>query len=95
MRLRKTFVLCMIVLLVTGSATVSWSRQPEGARVEDIVDLLVLRPVGIIATLAGTGVFVVTLPFTIPTKTVDKSADRFVVTPFNYTFSRPFPDKNL
>lgn len=95
MCLKRSLIVGVVVLVMTGSASVSWSRQPEGARVQDIVDLVVLRPVGIIATLAGTGLFVVTLPFTIPTHSVDKSVQRFVVAPFNYTFSRPFPDKDL
>ncbi|MBW2056047.1 MAG: hypothetical protein JRH07_10755 [Deltaproteobacteria bacterium] len=93
--LKGVLVVGLVVFVVIGPAGVSWGGQPEGARVEDIVDLLVMRPLGVIATLAGTGLFIVTLPFTVPTRSVDKSAQRFVVAPFRYTFSRPFPDKNL
>lgn len=95
MRWRNAFLIGMVVLLFTGPVTVSWAGQPEGARVEDIVDLLVLRPAGAVATAAGAVFFVLTLPFTVPTHSVHKSAERFVVAPFNYTFSRPFPDRKL
>jgi len=85
----------LIVLLVGGSVDFSWSGEAKIGRVDDIVDLLVLRPLGCVAIIAGTGIFVLTLPFTYPTGNVDESAERFVVTPFKYTFSRPFPSKDL
>ena len=37
----------------------------------------------------GTAVFVVTLPFSIPTKSVDKAAQKLIVDPARYTFVRP------
>jgi hypothetical protein len=54
-----------------------------------IVDGLVLKPAGVMATLLGTAVFVVTLPFSLPTKSVDKAAQKLVVDPAKYTFVRP------
>jgi hypothetical protein len=54
-----------------------------------IVDGLLLRPGGVIATLVGTVVFVVTLPVSIPTKSVDRAAQKLVVDPAKYTFVRP------
>lgn len=54
-----------------------------------IVDGLVLKPAGVMATLLGTMVFVVTLPFSLPTKSVDKAAQKLVVDPAKYTFVRP------
>ena len=54
-----------------------------------IVDGLLLRPGGIVATVVGTAVFVVTLPFSIPTKSVDKAARKLIVDPAKYTFVRP------
>jgi hypothetical protein len=54
-----------------------------------VADGLLLRPGGVIATLLGTVVFVVTLPFSIPTKSVEKAAQKLVVDPAKYTFVRP------
>ena len=92
---RRVLVVGVIIFAMSGASSVSWAREPEGPRAADIVDLVVLRPLGFVATIVGTCVFVVTLPFTVPTRAVDKSADTFVVTPFKYTFSRPFPDRDL
>src|SRR5438132_3625888 len=54
-----------------------------------IVDGLVLKPAGVLATLVGTMAFVVTLPFSIPTRSVDKAAQKLIVDPARYTFVRP------
>ena len=54
-----------------------------------------LRLGGFIATIAGTGLFLGTLPITAlmtaapPHNAIEKSAEFFIVTPANYTFSRP------
>ena len=95
MGLKKAIICGLIAVVIVGYASVGWSGEPTAARVEDITDLVILRPLGCVATLVGTGLFVLTLPFTVPTRSVRESADRFVVAPFHYTFSRPFPDRNL
>lgn len=55
-----------------------------------LIDLVFLRPFGFIATVVGSAVFVVSLPFTVPTKSVDSAARKLVQDPVNYTFVRPF-----
>ena len=54
-----------------------------------LVDGFVLKPAGVMATLLGTVAFVVTLPFSLPTQSVDKAAQKLVVDPAKYTFVRP------
>jgi hypothetical protein len=95
MWLRRVLVGLSILLILSGTVSFGWSAEVEPARFEDVVDLLVLRPFGCLVTIAGAGLFVLTLPFTVPTHSVNKSAEGFVVAPFRYTFSRPFPDRNL
>jgi len=56
---------------------------------------LIARPMGIAAGIIGTGVFILSLPFTIPTKSVDEAAQMFVVRPFKFSFVRKFPDDNM
>ncbi|MGE3538398.1 MAG: multidrug transporter [Candidatus Tectimicrobiota bacterium] len=55
-----------------------------------LADGLLLRPAGVVATILGSLAFVVTLPFTVPTKSVHKAAQKMVVDPARYTFVRPF-----
>jgi hypothetical protein len=76
--------------LVHATANSSYiTRTEDGSAEAMIVDGLLLRPGGIVATVVGTAVFVVTLPFSIPTRSVDKAAQRLIVDPARYTFVRP------
>jgi hypothetical protein len=76
--------------LVHAAEDSSYIARSEDVSAEAIiVDGLLLRPGGVIATLFGTLVFVVTLPFSIPTKSVDKAAQKLIVDPAKYTFVRP------
>jgi hypothetical protein len=54
-----------------------------------LADLVLLRPLGLAATVLGSAVFVVSLPFTLPTRSVDKAAQKLVVDPGKFTFARP------
>ncbi len=58
-------------------------------------DLLIFRPLGLAATIAGTAVFVVMSPFTAlsaiapPHDAFTRVADVFIIVPATYTFLRP------
>jgi len=52
-------------------------------------DVLITRPLGIVATALGATVFVVGLPFTIPTGSVGVSAKKLIGEPLGFTFRRP------
>ncbi|MCY4515151.1 MAG: hypothetical protein OXC69_08485 [Candidatus Tectomicrobia bacterium] len=62
------------------------SADPAGPM---LVDAFLLRPLGLAATVAGTAAFVLTLPFSLPTGSVEKAAKALVVRPARYTFARP------
>ena len=76
--------------LVHATTNSSYLARTEDRSAEDIIlDGLLLRPGGIVATVVGTAVFVVTLPFSIPTRSVEKAAQKLIVDPAKYTFVRP------
>ncbi len=54
-----------------------------------VLDLLVLRPLGLLATGVGSVAFVVALPFTLPSGSAGEASCELVRKPFAYTFSRP------
>ena len=54
-----------------------------------LLDAFLLRPLGLAATVLGTAAFVVTLPFSLPTRSADDAAKVLVVKPATYTFVRP------
>jgi hypothetical protein len=57
-----------------------------------VVDVVVVRPLGLVATVVGTVLTVVALPFTIPSGSVEASAQHLIVRPAEYTFTRPLGD---
>jgi hypothetical protein len=54
-----------------------------------IVDLVAVRPVGILATLAGSAVFVVAAPFALLGGNTEDVFESLVVDPATFTFKRP------
>ena len=56
------------------------------------VDLIVVRPLSLIGTVAGTAVYIVALPFNILTLNVVEPGRRLVVEPAKYTFTRDLGD---
>lgn len=57
-----------------------------------VVDVVVMRPLGLVATAAGAVLTVVALPFTIPSGSVERSARQLILKPADYTFKRPLGD---
>ena len=94
-RMRSGVALLVVVLLLWATSLVHAAEDAYVPRSDDvsaeamIADGLLLRPGGLIATLVGSAVFVITLPFSIPTKSVEKAAQKLVVDPARYTFVRP------
>jgi len=86
----KRMMQVTVALLLTALVSVPAQAQPaEGVRTEDaVVDALVARPVGLVATLLGSAVFVVSLPFSALGGNVDDAAQALVVGPAKETFTR-------
>jgi hypothetical protein len=59
---------------------------------EMVVDGLVLRPLGFVATVLGTGAWIVTLPFSALGGNAGEAANQLIVKPAQYTFTRPLGD---
>jgi hypothetical protein len=100
---QKTLPLVLVVTLLMG-AIQAWGGE-EGCAYQgninpesdlyNFFDLLIARPAAAIMGIAGAGIVVLSLPFTIPTKSVDRTAYIFVKRPFRYAFNRDFPDENV
>ena len=80
----------IIVTLFVAITLIAASGPAFGGDTEDIpVDILIIRPVTLVGTVVGTALFVVGLPFSIPSGSVGMTAQKLIVAPFNYTFTRP------
>ena len=86
----------LFTFLLTGAFIVSFcvpaSAAPEDSGAAMAVDAIIARPLCLAATAIGSALFVVCLPVSIPTKSVNRSAQAFVVTPARATFTRPLGD---
>ncbi len=92
--LSRVFLLFLTISLTVGSSySVAWAQEKPYNDRMNLTDLFIARPLGIVAAAVGTGIFIVSLPFTLPTRSVDKSFDMFVVEPWKFSFVRDFPDE--
>jgi hypothetical protein len=86
-RARRWVSGCVIALTMAPSPLLAQTASPSGS--DMFVDLVVTRPLGLLGVVAGSAAFVVALPFTIPSGSVDRAAEELVKKPFRYTFKRP------
>ena len=82
-----------LALCAATSALAQHGEPVTGDRGSDMaVDLIVVRPLGVVATVLGTVGFVLALPFTLPSGNAEESACEWIATPLDYTFKRPLGD---
>ena len=67
--------------------TISGDRSTDMA-----LDLIVVRPIGLVASVIGTAGFVLALPFTLPSGSAGETAHEWIAAPLEYTFNRPLGD---
>ncbi|MBN1930892.1 MAG: hypothetical protein JW786_04700 [Desulfobacterales bacterium] len=91
----------MIFLLVAALVFVPFSTvamaneinsKNEMAAEKMAVDILLVRPFGIVATAVGTVLFIVSLPFSALGGNTHKVWQKMVAEPAQYTFKRPVGD---
>jgi len=87
--MRKIVVLLTLCFLCLTS-TAAFAQIDDG--LITIGDLVVSRPVGIVVTVVGGALFVVSLPFALASGSVKETADVLVEQPFRFTFERPLGD---
>lgn len=55
-------------------------------------DIVVIRPLGVVSIVAGTAVFLVSLPFSAMGGNIKAASEKLVVDPVKFTFKRPLGD---
>lgn len=99
--LKNIFLLLLTISLVMGSlcstgwAGDKWAKEDPVGQEWNAIDLIFARPLGVAAGIVGTAIFIVSLPFTIPTGGVADAADMFITKPFQFSFTREFPEENF
>ena len=64
-----------------------WSKEPTAAAM--IADFALVRPLGIVACVLGTGFFIVSLPFSALGGNTKEVGKKLVKEPAQFTFARP------
>jgi hypothetical protein len=92
---KQVLIVAMALMMIAVTSLVraeeyAVSPAPKEATAEAMLaDVFILRPFGLAATVLGSVTFVVALPFTLLSRSVDKAAQRLVVDPAKFTFVRP------
>jgi hypothetical protein len=91
-----------ILVSIVSCSTVSHSQKVEEAQPGFVMlDVLLYRPVGLIATVIGTGVYIGISPLTVlasipePHDAFVKTGKILILSPANYTFVRPLGDRSF
>lgn len=89
-------VLCAIaisVLPVASSTFAAPTNEKDDFTAEKMaVDLVAIRPLGIISTIAGCALYVFSLPFSLPGGNAEAVWETTVAKPAKFTFDRPLGD---
>jgi len=84
-----TFLCVLAFCFAATNSTVAQTR-PDPAMV--VADVVIVRPVCLVATIIGSVFFVVSLPIAAISKSVKTTADVLVVNPAKATFTRQMGD---
>jgi hypothetical protein len=88
-------VLSLVVCLSGLPMASALATETAGPTEEDrsggamAVDVLLLRPLGLVATVAGAVLYVVSLPFSSAGGNAEEARQKLVEAPADYTFQRP------
>ena len=85
---KKLLAWMMVGALAAGSMPAIAGQNDEPQAGAMVVDLVIARPVGLVATVIGSVAFVVSLPFSALGGNVDQAAESLVMGPARTTFVR-------
>lgn len=82
-----------VLIIAVPAAPASDDGKELGDDIAIVMDLAFFRPLGLVATIGGTVVYVASLPISLPTQSAGKTFNAFVVGPARYTFVRRLGDE--
>jgi hypothetical protein len=83
----KKLVILIIAVAVILASSLAMAEGREATNI--MADTLFMRPLGVVALVAGTAAYVVSLPAAAITHSTDKTYEVLVKEPYEYTFVRP------
>ena len=94
-QLKKVIAVAAISVFTAVPALAEEQMPPERRGGDMAIDMVIARPIGLLGIIGGSLLFVVALPFTIPSGSMDAAADELVKKPIDYTFKRPLGQVGL
>ncbi len=83
-------IICALLLAPFNAMAASSTDEDDQVTAGKMVaDALLVRPLGIVALIAGTAVFIVSLPFSALGGNTDEAYEHMMVKPAKFTFQRP------
>ena len=87
-----TIAALILIPFATESLAQDKSAPKEFAAEKMVADLILVRPAGILATVFGSAVFIVALPFSLLGGNTEATYQSLVAAPAKFTFQRPIGD---
>jgi hypothetical protein len=95
--MKQVLSIAVALLLFLGPALPSAAGEaipppappPKMEEIPVIIDVVILRPAGLVACVAGLAATVVALPFALPSGSMDQVTRALIAEPFYFTFQRP------
>ncbi len=86
-------IAALVVIPFSTSALAETQKLPEDISAGAMAaDLTVARPLGLVALVLGSAIFIVSLPFSVLGGNAKDASQKLVVDPAKYTFKRPLGD---
>lgn len=89
-KMKRKWIVLLAAMVIFISAATACAEVTQSDLV--VLDVALIRPVGIVSVAIGTALFIVSLPVSIPSGSVGTAANRLVKDSFEYTFIRPVGD---
>lgn len=86
----RRLIIAALLLCCSGQTL---ALDPEADRTpsasEVFIDAALIRPLGVVTLVSGAAVWVISLPFTWPSGSVNKATEALLTKPYRHTFKRP------
>jgi len=89
MKHRRILLVSIVVLSLSLATTDRADASDDDEGLAMVADTVLARPACFAATVVGSVFFVLSLPFALASKKVDRAAEVLVVSPARATFTRP------
>jgi hypothetical protein len=89
--MKKTAIAILVLCALIAVSAPALAETPKDGMVM-VADVLLARPMGLVTIVFGSVMWVIALPFSIPSDSVDLAGQLLVVDPCKFTFVRPLGD---